>query len=119
MARSGSLPLRIRVLALLLLYPSTGRHAYAISKELGVSSGSLYPALGRLLGAGHIETREGPVLRRGTTEKPQVLYLITEPGLAHLRSMREELTPMPARAPRRVRVPKLLPVGGPMLPKEG
>ncbi|MGH8913365.1 MAG: hypothetical protein ACRDZM_02500, partial [Acidimicrobiia bacterium] len=61
--QGASLPLRVRVLMLLTLFPD-GLHAYKIAKELDVSSGSLYPALGRLLGAGHVQAVEGPVVQR-------------------------------------------------------
>ena len=93
----ASLPLRVRVLLLLALHPD-GLYAYKIMKELGVSSGSLYPALGRLLGAGHLRTVEGPIVEHRGVERPQKLYVVTNAGLAFLRELRQQLavpTPSP------------------------
>jgi DNA-binding PadR family transcriptional regulator len=86
----AGLPLRIRILLLLALHPD-GLHAYAIMKELDVSSGSFYPALARLLGSGLLRVIEGPEIIRGGTREPQKVYVVTREGLAHARQVREQM----------------------------
>lgn len=83
-----SIPLRTRILWLLALHDD-GLHGYALMRELEVSNGSLYPALARLLGAGHIDIFDGPNVGRGKhKDEPRKHYAITSEGRAHLRELR-------------------------------
>ena len=81
------LPLRIRILALLNQHEhrSAGLHGYAMTQELGVSTGSLYPVLFRLVGAGYVELTE-----KGTHQK---VYRLTPDGSQVLERARAELAP--------------------------
>lgn len=84
------LPLRLQILMLLDSYPE-GLYAYEIMRRLETSSGSFYPALSRLLGAGQLDVIEGPMLKRGPVKEPQKLYVVTRDGHTAVETVRAQL----------------------------
>jgi PadR family transcriptional regulator PadR len=69
-ARSGFSAQTLAVLAALCAQPSQWRHGYALARQTGLKSGTLYPILIRLAAAGLADpagstTRPGARTRRG------------------------------------------------------
>jgi PadR family transcriptional regulator PadR len=69
-----------RLLAALAAKPRAWRHGYELSKETGLTSGTLYPSLMRLCDQGLLESKWGE--SEGTGRPPRHLYRLTSQGLA-------------------------------------
>jgi len=78
--RSGFSAQTLRVLASLREQPSQWRHGYAVAKQTGLKSGTLYPILIRLADRGLVEAcwQDEPVPGRPRRH----LYRLTADGLA-------------------------------------
>jgi DNA-binding MarR family transcriptional regulator len=94
---SGLVPLRIRILVALEANPD-GLLAYALGRDLGASSGTLYPALARLVGGGLLDLREGTPVVRGKKVEDRTFYVLSEAGRAQLDEIRSQVAPASARA---------------------
>lgn len=68
------------VLAALADQPQAWRHGYDLSRETGLSSGTLYPLLIRLADQGLLEAEWRPALKPG--RPPRHAYRLTNTGLA-------------------------------------
>lgn len=83
-----TLPVNCDVLALLELARGSGYSGELprrIARRLGTAKppalGTFYPAMKRLLNAGHVTaTKERAPLRRGYSARPRTFYIITERG---------------------------------------
>ncbi len=95
----GLVPLRIRILVELEANPD-GLLAYALGRDLGATSGSLYPALARLVGGGLLDLKDGTPVVRGDTVEERKLYVLSEAGRAQLAEIRSQVAPAVARSPR-------------------
>jgi PadR family transcriptional regulator PadR len=69
-----------KLLAALAAKPRAWRHGYELSKETGLTSGTLYPSLMRLCDQGLLESKWGE--SEGTGRPPRHLYRLTSQGLA-------------------------------------
>src|SRR5437773_12404355 len=78
--RSGFSAQTLAVLADLCATPSRWRHGYAIAKDTGLKSGSLYPILIRLADRGLVEARWEEEQPAGRPRRH--LYRLTAGGLA-------------------------------------
>ncbi len=76
-----------RLLAEFALHPQAWRYGYDLSKATGVSSGTLYPALGRLTDQGLLEAEWRPSLEPG--RPPRHAYRLTAQGLAFAKTQAE------------------------------
>jgi DNA-binding PadR family transcriptional regulator len=77
-------PQTLRVLATLLADAQGWHYGYAIGKQTGLTSGTLYPILHRMTGRGLLEARwEGPA-HPGRPARHS--YRLTEAGLSHARA---------------------------------
>lgn len=86
-----------KLLSALAAKPRTWRHGYELSKETGITSGTLYPSLMRLSDQGLLESKWGE--SEGTGRPPRHLYRLTSQGLALAhRSGSDSLpTPLPGK----------------------
>jgi len=90
-ARSEFSKQTLSVLAALCAQPSAWQHGYAIARDTGLKSGTLYPILIRLADRGLMEARwedEQPVGR-----PRRHLYRLTPDGLASATAALAEVTP--------------------------
>ncbi len=71
-----------QVLARLLDDPGQWRYGYALAKETGLASGTLYPVLMRLADRGYLETK-WETSREG--RPPRHLYRLTNAGATYAR----------------------------------
>ncbi len=97
--RTGFSAQTLLVLEVLCARPSTWQHGYAIAKDTGLKSGTLYPILIRLADRGLIEAcweEEQPAGR-----PRRHLYRLTSSGLASATAALAE-APRPARPPAQV-----------------
>jgi len=88
------------LLAALLAQPQAWRHGYDLSKETGLSSGTLYPLLMRLCDQGLLEAEWREPLRPG--RPPRHAYRLTDAGAALARARAADAGAAPAgsvRAP--------------------
>jgi len=87
-----------KLLAALAAKPRAWRHGYELSKETGLTSGTLYPSLMRLCDQGLLESKWGE--SEGTGRPPRHLYRLTSQGLALAqRSSTESASaPLPGKA---------------------
>ena len=69
-----------RVLAAFAAQPQAWRYGYPLSKETGLSSGTLYPLLIRLSDQGLLESEWRPALKAGLP--PRHAYRLTAEGVA-------------------------------------
>jgi PadR family transcriptional regulator PadR len=69
-----------KLLAALATKPRAWRHGYELSKESGLTSGTLYPSLMRLCDQGFLEAKWGE--SEDTGRPPRHLYRLTSQGLA-------------------------------------
>jgi PadR family transcriptional regulator, regulatory protein PadR len=69
-----------KLLSALAAKPRAWRHGYELSKETGLTSGTLYPSLMRLSDQGFLESKWGE--SEGTGRPPRHLYRLTSQGLA-------------------------------------
>jgi PadR family transcriptional regulator, regulatory protein PadR len=105
-ARSEFSPQTVSVLAALCEQPSAWQHGYALARQTGLKSGTLYPILIRLADRGLVEARwqEEPVPGRPRRH----LYRLTAGGLASATAALAEAEPArievrPGTSPRRGR----------------
>ncbi len=70
----------LAVLAVLCAQPSAWQHGYAIARDTGLNSGTLYPILIRLAGRGLMEARWEDEQPAGRPRRH--LYRLTPEGLA-------------------------------------
>jgi len=98
--RTGFSAQTLSVLAVLCDRPSDWQHGYAIAKDTGLKSGTLYPILIRLADRGLIEARWEQEQPAGRPRRH--LYRLTAEGVAAARAALAEL-------PRRPRVPARAP----------
>ena len=82
--RSGFSMQTLSVLAALCAEPAEWRHGYAIAKDTGLKSGSLYPILIRLADRGLVEARWEEEQPAGRPRRH--LYRLTPGGLAAARA---------------------------------
>ncbi len=90
MLSSGAL----RVLALFLEAPQTGRYVLEIAKEAGVGSSTLYPLLARLEAAGWLTSEWEDLDPKAEGRPARRLYWITDLGIVEARN---EIRPLLAR----------------------
>jgi DNA-binding PadR family transcriptional regulator len=83
----------LSVLAALCAEPAEWRHGYAIAKDTGLKSGSLYPILIRLADRGLVEARWEEEQPAGRPRRH--LYRLTAGGLAAARAALAEPAPSP------------------------
>jgi PadR family transcriptional regulator, regulatory protein PadR len=93
--RSGFSMQTLSVLAALCAEPAEWRHGYAIAKDTGLKSGSLYPILIRLADRGLVEARWEEEQPAGRPRRH--LYRLTSGGLAAARAALAEQAPSPQR----------------------
>ena len=79
-ARSGFSAQTLSVLAALCSEPSRRRHGYALARQTGLKSGTLYPVLIRLAGRGLVEACWQEEPQPGLPRRH--LYRLTAAGLA-------------------------------------
>jgi PadR family transcriptional regulator, regulatory protein PadR len=92
-------PQTLRVLAALVADPATWRHGYALGREVGLPSGSLYPIMIRLHEHGLLESRWETPAPRG--RPPRHEYRLTPDGTElALATARAERAGRTARQPR-------------------
>jgi PadR family transcriptional regulator, regulatory protein PadR len=84
-----------KLLSALAAKPRAWRHGYELSKETGLTSGTLYPSLMRLSDQGFLESKWGE--SEGTGRPPRHLYRLTSQGLAL--AHRSESGSLPAPLP--------------------
>ena len=77
-----------RLLSFLLKDPLTWHHGYALMKQTGLQSGTLYPVLLRLCDQGLLEAEWRDADKPGTP--PRHVYRLTSAGLAFAR---EQIVP--------------------------
>jgi len=89
-------PQTLSVLAALFEQPSAWRHGYALARQTGLKSGTLYPILIRLADRGLVEAcwQEEPVPGRPRRH----LYRLTADGLATATAALAEAEPARAKA---------------------
>jgi PadR family transcriptional regulator PadR len=92
--RSGFSAQTRAVLAALCAQPSQWRHGYALARQTGLKSGTLYPILIRLADRGLVEARWQDEPQPGRPRRH--LYRLTADGLAAARAALDS-TPEPAR----------------------
>lgn len=68
-----------KLLSILAEKPRAWRHGYELSKETGLTSGTLYPSLMRLHDQGLLESKW--LESEGTGRPPRHLYRLTSQGL--------------------------------------
>jgi len=85
----------LSVLAALCAEPAEWRHGYAIAKDTGLKSGSLYPILIRLADRGLVEARWEEEQPAGRPRRH--LYRLTSGGLAAARAALAEQAASPRR----------------------
>src|SRR5215469_4145698 len=83
--RPNSSPQTCELLAVMLRKPRTWHYGYELSRETGLSSGTLYPLLIRLNDQGLLESRWQEPERPG--KPPRHVYRLTSEGLAFARAM--------------------------------
>ena len=88
------------VLVAFLESPDDWRYGYDMSRQLGISSGTLYPILMRLSDRGQLETRWSEPEAKG--RPPRHMYRLTAGGRAWASSAVKESRTMPAAVPRTV-----------------
>jgi len=69
----------VRLLRALLSRPQEWRYGYALSKEVGLKSGTLYPLLMRMTDEGLLESQWDPAARFGVP--PRHSYRLTQHGI--------------------------------------
>jgi DNA-binding PadR family transcriptional regulator len=79
-----SAPTRL-VLAALAAHPGAWRHGYDLSRETGLTSGTLYPLLSRLADYGWLESEWRQPVQAG--RPPRHAYRLTADGLAFARTL--------------------------------
>jgi DNA-binding PadR family transcriptional regulator len=77
----------VALLAALLKQPRSWQHGYALSKETGLKSGTLYPILMRLADQGLLTSRWKDAEQLG--RPPRHVYRLTTTGLAFAREQAE------------------------------
>lgn len=77
----------VALLAALLKQPRSWQHGYALSKETGIKSGTLYPILIRLGDQGLLASRWKDAEQPG--RPPRHVYRLTPTGLAFAREQAE------------------------------
>jgi PadR family transcriptional regulator, regulatory protein PadR len=83
--RPNSSPQTRDLLALMLRKPRTWHYGYELSRDTGLSSGTLYPLLIRLSDQGLLESHWQEPERPG--KPPRHVYRLTSEGLAFARAM--------------------------------
>lgn len=88
-------PQALSLFRVLVSRPQDWRYGYDLTKEIGISSGSLYPLLIRLADEGLLESEWTPPAWPGRPQRHA--YRLTPLGMAHaLASL--EATPRPSRS---------------------
>jgi PadR family transcriptional regulator len=82
-----------KLLSALAAKPRAWRHGYELSKETGLTSGTLYPSLMRLCDQGLLESKWGE--SEGTGRPPRHLYRLTSQGLAFAHRSGTDSPPAP------------------------
>jgi PadR family transcriptional regulator, regulatory protein PadR len=82
-----------KLLSVLAEKPRAWRHGYELSKETGLTSGTLYPSLMRLHDQGLLESKW--LESEATGRPPRHLYRLTSQGLALARSVAPNVDLMP------------------------
>lgn len=86
MARKpNSSPQTRELLAVMLRKPRSWHYGYELSRETGLSSGTLYPLLMRLSDQGLLESQWQETERQG--KPPRHVYRLTSDGLAFARTI--------------------------------
>jgi len=93
-SRSGFSAQTLAVLAALCAEPSQWRHGYALARQTGLKSGTLYPILIRLADRGLVEAHWQDEPQPGRPRRH--LYRLTADGLAAATAALDS-TPEPAR----------------------
>ena len=93
-SRSGFSAQTLAVLAALSAQPSEWRHGYALARQTGLKSGTLYPILIRLADRGLVEAHWQDEPQPGRPRRH--LYRLTAGGLAAATAALDS-TPEPAR----------------------
>jgi DNA-binding PadR family transcriptional regulator len=86
----------LAVLAVLSAQPSSWQHGYAIARDTGLKSGTLYPILIRLADRGLMEARWEDEQPTGRPRRH--LYRLTPEGLARAGTALQAVGPAPSRA---------------------
>src|SRR4051794_12365543 len=97
-ARPDSSPQTQAVLRALHDHPAEWRYGYDISRETGLSSGTLYPILGRLADRGLLTTQWEDDPPEGRPRRH--LYRLTAEGAARASELRQRAAAPPAAVPR-------------------
>jgi len=82
----------LAVLAVLCAHPSSWQHGYAIARDTGLKSGTLYPILVRLADRGLMEACWEDEQPAGRPRRH--LYRLTPEGLASATAALADVTPM-------------------------
>jgi PadR family transcriptional regulator, regulatory protein PadR len=90
-SRSGFSRQTLEVLAVLCAHPSAWQHGYAIARDTGLKSGTLYPILVRLADRGLMEARWEDEQPAGRPRRH--LYRLTPEGLASATAALADVTP--------------------------
>ena len=94
-----SSPQTLRVFEALLAEPASWQYGYALSRQTGLKSGTLYPLLSRLAQRGVLDARWQPPAQPG--RPPRHAYRLTATGervaRARLAASRDRPLPGPAR----------------------
>ncbi|MFY8209492.1 MAG: PadR family transcriptional regulator [Caulobacter sp.] len=77
-------PQAVSLFAALVVSPSEWRHGYDLSRETGLSSGTLYPLLARWKSAGFLDAEWRASVEAG--RPPRQVYRLTAEGLAAARA---------------------------------
>jgi DNA-binding PadR family transcriptional regulator len=93
--RPDASPQTLQVLSALLETPEAWHYGYALSRRLGLRSGTLYPILVRLADRGCLETRWVEPERAG--RPPRHTYRLTAEGRALARARLAAARPAPER----------------------
>lgn len=90
-----------KLLSALVEKPRAWRHGYELSKETGLTSGTLYPSLMRLHDQGLLESKW--IESEGTGRPPRHLYRLTAQGIALAHRLSYESRPASlARKPKEI-----------------
>jgi PadR family transcriptional regulator PadR len=82
-----------KLLSALAAKPRAWRHGYELSKETGLTSGTLYPSLMRLCDQGFLESKWGE--SEGIGRPPRHLYRLTSQGLVLAQRSSSDSSPSP------------------------
>jgi PadR family transcriptional regulator, regulatory protein PadR len=90
-----------KLLSVLAAQPRVWRHGYELSKETGLTSGTLYPSLMRLHDQGLLDSKW--LASEETGRPPRHLYRLTSRGLALARAVNPGVAAL-GRKPRELKI---------------